>query len=478
MKSRLTALLHDITSASIVIVGDVMLDEYIIGDSHRISPEAPEPVIEEERRMFVPGGAANVAVNASTLGAGVSLYGVVGDDSEGKLFRSSLRDAGVDDGGIVTDSTRPTSRKTRLIARGNQVLRVDRETVKPISANEERRFIEEISSLPHDVVVISDYAKGVVTSGLLKGLIESGKRLIVDPKSRDFQAYTGVFLITPNHRELSIAAGVDSLPVDSVEEAGRTLMEETSIGNILVTLGSEGMFLIESGGAATHIHTRAREVYDVTGAGDTVIATVAAALAAGAPIEDACHLATIAAGIVVGKHSTATATPQEILDYAFGASASDKIVDRPTLAERVRELKGSGRKIVFTNGCFDILHMGHITYLNEARGFGDVLIVGVNTDDSVRRLKGENRPIIHEEERSHVLAALECVDYVILFDEDTPIELIRAVSPDILVKGADYTKEQVVGHDVVESYGGEVRLVPVVGNMSTSDIINRIKERM
>ena len=475
MKKRLAGLLKDIASSSVVIVGDVMLDEYIIGDSSRISPEAPGPVIDEKERIALPGGAANVAVNVTSLGANALLFGIVGNDPEGEIFKTGLREAGVDDSRIVTIEKLSTTRKTRLIARGNQVLRVDRETPGVIDSAIEERFIKSIGSLSEEIVIISDYAKGVVTSSLIRGIIETGKRVIIDPKSRDFSMYAGAYLLTPNHTELCRAAGAADIPSDNLEPRTREIMDTYDIANILVTLGSEGMILIENGAPATHIHTRAREVYDVTGAGDTVIATVSSAIAAGAGLEDACNIATIAAGIVVGKHKTATATPSEILAYAFGPSASEKIVDGETLIARSEELRKAGRKIVFTNGCFDLLHIGHITYLKESRELGDILIVGLNTDSSVRRLKGENRPIISEDERSHVLAALECVDYVVLFDEDTPIELIKAVRPDILVKGADYTVEEVVGHEIVESYGGRVHLMPIVGNMSTSTIINRIK---
>jgi D-beta-D-heptose 7-phosphate kinase / D-beta-D-heptose 1-phosphate adenosyltransferase len=476
VKKRLANILSDIRSSSVVIIGDVMLDEYIRGDSHRISPEAPEPIIEEHEHIYVAGGAANVAVNVTSLGACAKLYGVIGDDGEGEKYLITLREAGVDDSGIITVKDRPTTRKTRLIARGNQVLRVDKETTEPIDRSLEAQMVESISVLPEDVVIVSDYAKGVVTPGLVKKIIKTGKRVIIDPKSPDFGIYEGAHLITPNQAELCRYAGIQSSLPENIERAGRKLMKKYNISNILVTLGAQGMCLIEKGGSVSHIHTRAREVYDVTGAGDTVIATVASAVAAGASLEDACYVSNIAAGIVVGKHQTATASPGEIMSYAFGPSASGKIVDRDTLEKRVEELKKAGRKIVFTNGCFDLLHIGHITSLNEARGLGDVLIVGLNTDSSVCRLKGENRPIIPEEERSHVLAALECVDYVALFDEDTPVELIKAVHPDVLVKGSDYTVEQVVGHDFVQSYGGIVHIMPIVNNMSTSTIINRIKE--
>ena len=476
MRKRLAKLLDDISSASVIVTGDVMLDEYIIGDSKRISPEAPEPIITEQERRYIPGGAANVAVNITSLGAQAHLFGVVGDDTEGKQFRKLLIESGVDDSGIKTVKERPTTRKTRLIARGNQVLRVDRETTADIENPVEKQLIENILQLSEDVVIISDYAKGTVTQGLVKALTDAGKCVIVDPKSSDLRKYSNTYIVTPNLSELSAAAGIGKLSPDEIEKPARRLMKDFNISNILITLGPEGMALIEKNAPLYHIHARSREVYDVTGAGDTVIAALAAAVAGGTSLTDACYVANIAAGIVVGKHQTAAATPDEIMDYAFGLSASDKIVDPETLLGRVRELKESDKKIVFTNGCFDLLHVGHINFLNEARGLGDVLVVGLNTDRSVRALKGPNRPILPQEERSHLLAALECVDFVILFDDDTPINIIKEVRPDFLVKGSDYTKEKVVGHDIVESYGGKIILISLVDNVSTTSIINRIKE--
>lgn len=476
MKHRLAGILRDMKSVSVAVVGDVMLDEYIIGDSDRISPEAPEPIIAERERRNVPGGAANVAVNVATLGARAYLFSVIGNDSDGVILRGTLAKLGVDDRGILISDGRPTTRKTRLIARGNQVLRVDRETTAAISPDIEEKLAERILAAPADVIIVSDYAKGVVTAGLVERLIRSGRRVIVDPKSSSFGKYAGAFLVTPNLRELLLAAGETDISADTVETPGRKIMDEFGIANLLITLGPDGMALIGRDRPVSRVHTRAREVYDVTGAGDTVIATVAAAVAAHAELADACFVANIAAGIVVGKRQTATAGPEEIMAYAFGQTASEKIVTLDELASRIAELKRAGMKIVFTNGCFDLLHVGHITYLNDARGLGDVLVVGLNTDRSIRSIKGPSRPIIPEQERSHVLAALECVGYVVLFDEETPLDLIRAIKPDILVKGADYTKEQVVGHDIVESYGGTVSLIPLVDNASTSSIIKRIKE--
>lgn len=477
MRERLARLLDEIASSSVIVVGDVMLDEYIIGDSKRISPEAPEPIIMEHEHRYVPGGAANVTVNITTLGAKAHLFGIVGNDSEGKIFRKILLDSGVNDSGILSIKGHPTTRKTRMIARGNQVLRVDRETTKDIESSIEDQIVESILHLQERVVIVSDYAKGTVTRSMIKRLIDSGKCVIVDPKSSDLSKYSNAYLVTPNLSELSGATGVEKLSPVEVEEPARKLMNDFNISNILVTFGPDGMALIEKNEPLIHIHARTMEVYDVTGAGDTVIASIGSAIAGGATLADACYVANFAAGIVVGKHQTATTTPKEIMAYAFGPLASDKIVNTITLLERIEELKKSGKKIVFTNGCFDLLHVGHMTYLNEARGLGDILVVGLNTDRSVRVLKGENRPIIPEQERSHLIAALECVDYVIMFDDDTPLDLIKKIQPDFLVKGSDYLKEEVVGFDFVESYGGKVSLLPLIDNISTSNIINKIKEK-
>jgi len=477
VRERLARLLDEIASSSVIVVGDVMLDEYIIGDSERISPEAPEPIIMEHKRRYVPGGAANVAVNITALGAKVHLFGIVGDDSEGEIFRKTLRDSGVGDSGISSIKGRPTTRKTRMIARENQVLRVDREISEDIENTIEDQIVEKILQLPEKVIIVSDYAKGTITRSMVKRLTDSKKCVIVDPKSSDLTKYFNSYLVTPNLSELSKATGIEKLSPGEIEEPTRKIMDDFNISNMLVTFGPDGMALIEKNKPLIHIHARTMEVYDVTGAGDTVIASIASAIAGGAALADACYVANFAAGIVVGKHQTATTTPEEIMAYAFGPLASDKIVNMETLLERLEELKKSGKKIVFTNGCFDLLHVGHITYLNDARGLGDILVVGMNTDSSVRSLKGENRPIIPEHERSHLIAAIECVDYVIMFNEDTPLNLIKKIRPDYLVKGADYLKEEVVGFDFVESYGGKVILLPLIDNISTSNIINRIKEK-
>ncbi|MFC1485611.1 D-glycero-beta-D-manno-heptose 1-phosphate adenylyltransferase [Candidatus Latescibacterota bacterium] len=475
MRQRLTAHLDAIASGSVLVVGDIILDLYIIGESERISPEAPEPIILEHERLAVPGGAANVAANIVSLNARARLFGAIGDDDDGNMVSHLIQNTGISHDGIMTIPGRLTTRKTRFIARGTQVLRVDRETTAPLDKQSESALIDALIACPEQVVIVSDYAKGVVFGRLVRELVGAGKKVLVDPKSTDLQKYEGAYLVTPNLGEFAHAAGTDDFSPANFESAALKLMKQHRIENILVTLGPDGMVLVEQENPLIHFHSRTREVFDVTGAGDTVIAAIGASVAGGATLSDSCLVANIAAGIVVGKHRTATTTPGEILSYAFGPSAADKIVDHDKLRARILELRRAGKKIVFTNGCFDLLHVGHITFLNEARGLGDALVVGLNTDLSVRTLKGPSRPILPEQERSHLLAALECVDYVVLFGEETPSKLISDIKPDILVKGADYSREKVVGHDIVESYGGQVHLIELVRDISTTTIINRIK---
>lgn len=475
MHKRLAGILDSFRNARVAVIGDIMLDEYIIGDTDRISPESPVPVIREERRSCVPGGASNVAVNIHALGADVTLLGVVGADADGDKLIAELNARGIGTGSIYRTQNRPTTRKTRLIARGSQMLRVDNETTEPIDEDTAKRLSTLIEEADADVIVVSDYAKGVVTPDLMSRLTSLSGRIVVDPKSPDFGLYRSCYVIKPNHREILQATGLTNPDADELEVGCRSLMEAHDVAALLVTMGPQGMVLYERGRPPYHIKSRAREVYDVTGAGDTVAAVMAGALSAGVSLQDSCEIANMAAGLVVGKRQTATVTCREILEYAFGVTASEKIIPLPELLDRIEDIRKDGLKIVFTNGCFDLLHVGHISYLNEARRLGDVLIVGLNTDRSIRALKGPSRPIIPEEERSHVLAALESVNYVVLFDEDTPVNLIEKIRPDILVKGADYTREEVVGYDIVESYGGQVKLIELTGGASTSAIIERIR---
>jgi len=476
------SLLDRLAGRRVLVVGDVMMDEFLWGEIERISPAAPVPVLEERSRHSTLGGAGNVVANLVALGATVGIGSVVGDDGPGRALRAALTSLGVDDRALVADPERPTPVKTRVIARRQQLVRIDREVREPVPAWAEARLLAAVQGCLSGcgAVVLSDYGKGVVTESLVAGITALARRanvpVVGDPKGRDYQRYRGVTLLTPNRKEAAEATGLSLVGAAGVAAAGARLLSIVGSEAMLITLSEEGMALFVRDQPPLMLPTRAREVFDVTGAGDTVVATLAAALAAGADLAAAAELANMAAGVVVAKVGTATATPAEIRAFA-GAGvdpAAAKVCTREEVTRIAGALHAAGRRVVFTNGCFDLLHVGHIRYLQRARAFGDCLILGLNSDASVRRLKGEKRPLIGELDRAHVLAALACVDHVVVFDDDTPLELIRAVHPDVLVKGGDYTREAVVGHELVEQAGGRVELVPVVEGASTSRIVERI----
>ncbi|RMF88089.1 MAG: bifunctional D-glycero-beta-D-manno-heptose-7-phosphate kinase/D-glycero-beta-D-manno-heptose 1-phosphate adenylyltransferase HldE [Nitrospirae bacterium] len=476
------SLLDRIAGRRVLVVGDVMLDEYLWGEIERISPEAPVPVLDERSRHHAVGGAGNVAANLAALGCRAGIGSVVGEDGPARTLRAELEALGVDGRALVVDRERPTPLKTRVIARRQQLVRIDREERRPLAPWAEERLLEAVRGCLGGcgAVVLSDYGKGVVTEGLVRGITQAaraaGVPVVGDPKGRDYRRYRGVTLLTPNRKEAAEATGIALTDAAAVERAGARLLEIVGSEAMLITLSEEGMALFRRGEPPLRLPTRAREVYDVTGAGDTVVAALAAALAAGADLVAAAELANMAAGVVVGKVGTATATAEEVRAFAGAATdpAGRKVVPREEAVRLAARLRAEGKRLVFTNGCFDLLHVGHIRYLQQARALGDCLMVGLNTDASVRRLKGERRPLIRQEDRAHVLAALACVDYVVLFDEDTPLELIRELRPEVLVKGGDYTREQVVGHELVEAAGGRVELIPVVEGASTTAIVERI----
>ena len=464
----------------LLVVGDLMIDHYLWGKTERISPEAPVPVIDVNRETEVLGGAGNVVSNLVALGAEVEVASVIGDDADGERLERMLMELGVGTSAILKDGGRTTTRKSRVIASHQQVIRFDSETRQPVTAESEAKLLERIKRVLDegiDTVLISDYGKGVLTEGVTQGVIALAKeraiRVMVDPKGRDYSKYRGATAITPNKKEASEATGIAIVDEASLREAGFRLKEELELERAIITLSEEGMAIF--GDEMRVIPTVAKEVYDVTGAGDTVIATLGYVRACGGSIDEAARIANAAAAVVVGKLGSATATWDEIIAYekALHESTTDhRIKSREELAETIRHLKKEGRKIVFTNGCFDILHLGHVKYLQKAASFGDVLIVGLNSDDSVRRLKGSDRPVNPEYDRAYLLAALEAVDYVTIFDEDTPYELIRIVEPDILVKGGDYAGKEVVGSDIAK----EVRLVDFVEGRSTTATIEKMRK--
>ena len=484
--ARMRELLAAMVGRRVVVVGDATLDAYVAGEVERISPEAPVPVLAVEREEFMLGGAANVAKCLVALGARAGLCAVVGDDADGALFRSEAANLGIPPAGILADSKRLTTRKTRIVARHQQVIRLDRETVAPLSPALEKRLCARVASAARraDALILSDYSKGVLTPAVCRAAIEAadGRPVVVDPKNLPWEAFRGATVIKPNVREAESFARARLASVEDLAAAAMRLAAELDVANVLITRGPHGMLLARGGRAGgdalVQIPARPRELVDVTGAGDVVAAALALALGAGAEIGEAAWLANVAAGVKVGKFGAATVTGQEILGElgAKSAKSREKVLNRAQAAELAAQLRAQGRSVVFTNGCFDILHLGHVRYLERSRALGEALIVGVNTDASVRRLKGAGRPLQSEHDRAQILASLECVDAVVLFDEDTPLKLIRAVRPDVISKGADYkSKHEVVGWDAVESWGGRVELVELVEGRSTTNLVSRAR---
>jgi D-beta-D-heptose 7-phosphate kinase/D-beta-D-heptose 1-phosphate adenosyltransferase len=480
--------LSELGRQTILCIGDLMLDDFVYGEVTRISPEAPTPVIAVGREDVVIGGAGNVARNIASLGARCAFVGVVGNDAGGKACKASFREFRKIKPHLVVDPTRPTTRKLRFVSEhhSTHLLRADWETAQPISGKIEAALIRHTNAiLPKaDAVVLSDYAKGALTERVIRAVIERANKLkipvVVDPKGRDFAIYRGATLITPNRKELAEATGRPVESHDDVAAAAAALARIVGSTAVLVTLSEDGMLLYARGRAPIHVPSYPVKVRDVSGAGDTVVATVAALLAMGADFESAMRAANAAAAVVVGKRGTATASAAELRQRILPAAAlapETKIVfDLKELDERLREWRAQDLRIGFTNGCFDLLHPGHIKVLAQARAACDRLVVGLNGDASVRRLKGPGRPAQDENARAEVLAALEAVDLVVVFPQDTPLELIKRVRPSVLAKGGDYRREQVVGRQIVEKAGGEVLLVDLVPGYSTTAIMNRSRK--
>jgi D-beta-D-heptose 7-phosphate kinase/D-beta-D-heptose 1-phosphate adenosyltransferase len=476
-------LLNQIEGIRILVVGDIMLDEHIWTDVQRISPEAPVQVAEVQWITRTGGGAANVATNVRGLGAVVQLAGVVGSDDYAIHLTKLLQGIGVDISGVVTDAGRPTTVKTRVIARGQHVVRIDREVSAPISQKLEKQLREFVSAQLQgvDALILSDYGKGVLTPNLCQAIIKKagqlGKPVIVDPKGKDYRKYRGVILVTPNEKEAEIATNIEIHDDETLERAARQMLQDTQARWVLVTRGVKGITLF-SEDLKLHIPAIPVEVYDVAGAGDTVVAMLGALLALGASIETAASLANIAASRVIQKPGVVPINKQELIAYLGSHKEPGdhhKIKTIEELEKIVKDLKKEGKKIVFTNGCFDLLHMGHIRLLYEARKYGDVLIVGINSDSSVRKLKGEGRPITGEHERAELLAALSAVDYVTIFDEETPEEVLRRLRVHVHVKGGDYAAESLPEARVVRQYGGKIVLLPYIEGYSTSAIIAKVR---
>lgn len=481
------ALSRVIAGRTVLCVGDLMLDEFVYGEVSRISPEAPAPVIAVQRSESNVGGAGNVARNIASLGGRCIFAGLVGEDDAGSKLKAQLAQENGIESVLVCDPNRPTTRKVRFVSEhfSTHMLRADWELAQPASPEIEQKLIDAI--LPQlaraDIVLLSDYAKGVLTARVIRNIIDAakkrGKRVIVDPKSANFAIYRGATLLTPNRREFAEATRSRADTEASIAAAAQDAMVLADCEAMLVTQSEDGMTLVVRDGAAIHVPALAVKVRDVSGAGDTVAAMLALALAADADWETALRMANAAAAVAVGKKGTATVTPAElrrkILPHASLAAEEKIVLAGGDLDSHLLGWREQGLRIGFTNGCFDILHPGHVKVLTAARGACDRLVVGLNSDASTKRLKGEGRPVQDQTARAEVLAALEAVDLVAIFEEDTPVDLITKVKPSVLVKGGDYTREQVVGHEIVEACGGEVLLVDILPGHSTTSLVDRAR---
>lgn len=464
--------------AQVLVVGDLMLDRYWHGATSRISPEAPVPVVKVGQREDRIGGAGNVALNIASLGAGASLVAVVGQDEAADALRTRLESAGIHaDFQVSVD--KPTITKLRVISRHQQLLRLDFE--EGFASQDCDQLPTKVEQLLANVgvLVISDYAKGALQNSqpFICSARAAGVPVLVDPKGSDFERYRGATLLTPNLAEFEAVVG-HCVNEQALVEKGLDLLDRLDIEALLITRSEHGMTLLRRGMPELHLPARAREVFDVTGAGDTVISVLAAALGAGEDLPAAVAMANIAAGIVVGKLGTATVSMPELRRAIQQEQGSERgVVNEEQLQVDVADARAHGERIVFTNGCFDILHAGHVGYLEQARKLGDRLIVAINSDASVTRLKGEGRPINPADRRMAVLAGLEAVDWVVSFEDDTPERLLALIRPDILVKGGDYSREQVVGWEIVESYGGEIAALDFLDDCSTTAIVNKIQKK-
>jgi D-beta-D-heptose 7-phosphate kinase/D-beta-D-heptose 1-phosphate adenosyltransferase len=481
LHSILNLLEGGFSKLKILVVGDIMLDRYIHGEVDRISPEAPVPVLRHAQRYERAGGAANVAMNLAGLGCQTFLAGFWGNDGEQAELAALLDKAGIDTTGVVT-GTLPTISKTRIVGRNQQLLRLDIESRDSVPLLQLQMLEERAVGLAGKVhaVILSDYAKGALSEAICAAVIRAARTagipVLADPKTPDFSKYSGATTVCPNLGELSLATGIPAHKTDAILAAAMELLLEHDFQFLTVTMSEKGISVLRKQGVY-HSPARAREVFDVSGAGDTVIATLAACLAGGLQVPTAVELANLAAGIVVGKVGTVPIAQHELiaaLTPSSGLTAGEKILDLERMVKRVAEWRAAGETIVFTNGCFDLLHVGHITLLEDCRRFGSKLVLGLNADSSISRLKGPNRPIVGERERAKVMAALAAVDAVVLFDEDTPLELIRALRPNVLVKGGDYVVQTVVGHEDVIAQGGRVEIVPTVEGFSTTNIVKKL----
>ncbi|MFT3784611.1 MAG: D-glycero-beta-D-manno-heptose 1-phosphate adenylyltransferase [Tepidisphaeraceae bacterium] len=489
MSSRLIDLVQRFAGRKVALIGDFMVDRYVYGNAERLSPEAPVPVLRFDHEDCRLGGAGHVAADLAALGCHVKVVGVVGDDEAGVQLRKMLDDLKVDHSGIVIAKGRCTTSKTRLVGLANQrspqqMIRLDYEVSTPVTTDLAGQLIQAAARAIADaeVVLLEDYNKGVLTPAITQGIVQAarsrGKQVIVDPpKITDYTRYIGATALKLNRSEAEVATGQPARTPEQYARAGKKLMDSLGLEAIVITLDKDGAYVAtRDGKTERRLTTRSRQVADVTGAGDMVLAALGAARAAGAEWTDAVAVANVAGGLEVERFGAIPVRPEEIV-LELLSDAHDHLGKERTLDALLKELvshRAAGRKIVFTNGCFDLIHLGHVKYFQFARAQGDLLVVGVNTDASIQRLKGPKRPVVNEQDRVGVLEELESIDYLVRFDSDTPIDLIKAIKPDVLVKGADYRKDQVVGWDIVEKDGGRVALAPLIDGRSTSNVIRAI----
>tara|TARA_B100001750_G_scaffold72709_1_gene58057 strand:+ start:16926 stop:18401 length:1476 start_codon:yes stop_codon:yes gene_type:complete len=471
-------------SPTIIVIGDFMLDHYIFGTTSRTSPEAPVPIVEFKNENYSLGGAGNVVANLYELGANVIPIGIVGTDSAGLQLKKLIKGKNCDNTNLIPVNDRYTTIKTRILSANQQIVRLDKEEIQKIPTSISNQLIKSLNyHIPKaDALIISDYAKGVCSKSMTQKIIEIANShkvpVLVDPKTSDLTCYQGSYLITPNLKEFkNIIKNNQNISDKQISSLAKKLLIKHEIDNLLITKGSEGMSLVSSK-KTINISADAKEVFDVSGAGDTVIATIAFSLAHKINLENSIHLANISAGIVVSKTGTATVTKEEIIEYIIEKQPTKQKIfnNKDDFSSTLSYLRSKKKKIVFTNGCFDLLHIGHISLLEQAAKLGDILIVAINSDNSVKRIKGNERPITTEQHRARILASISEIDGVILFNEDTPYELIKLIKPDVLVKGKDYKIEDVIGKDIVEKNGGSVELIDIVENVSTTAIANQITQ--
>ena len=474
-------LLHKIKDLNILVIGDFMIDKYIEGNVSRISPEAPVPVLEVKSKKSKLGGAGNVVNNISTLGAKIKIVGCVGNDEDGSWMIQKMSQQGIDTSYLRQDKTAQTIVKTRLVSKKQQFLRLDEEKIQDAS-DEFRNFVHdnlEIIFEDVDVLIVSDYGKGTVTKDIAQTLIQYANKKnipsVVDPKGKDYSKYLGATVCTPNMNELRVVTGAKVDSEEEILEAGRKLRDEIGLKNLMITRSEKGISVIKEDGMKRDFPAIEKDVIDVTGAGDTVVSIVATCMGAGYTIEECCVIANVAASIVCSKFGASTVSLNELISDII-TSGEFKAVELQVAKYILSGLKDKGKRIVFTNGCFDLIHAGHISSFLQAKQFGDILVVAVNSDSSVKKIKGDKRPIISQENRMKMLCGLECVDYVILMEETTPTRIIETLQPDIVVKGKDWEGKDMPERKVIDSYGGKMEFIDLEAGLSTTNIIKKISE--